>query len=208
MGSVDDEIQEQDTNMCQILFEEEEEDDKETEGKDNVKKRGNNGYDGKGNEMRNECKREETYDADMMTMEALEKLLGEAYERIMHVEKSHEEDKQRLEKALEDIKSQEELDYNGDEEVVALCEKIETMEYQNVVNLERLEEYVMKEEQWKKRERKYKENEQRLNKKHQDIKRPEEKKNRDWNAEFNEMWKKKTEEEQRKHARHRKKNGK
>ena len=53
----------------------------------------------------------------------------------------------RLENALEGVKVNDELNDEKNEEVVILCEKIDVLEYQNTVNVARLEEYAMKEDE-------------------------------------------------------------
>ena len=144
-------------------------------------------------------------------------------EQLMcHQNAKIEEVSAKLEDALEDIRLQEELDYNGDEEALGLYEKIDAMEYQNALNLARLEEHVLKEEEWMNKMRACEEKERILLSKCEELQQgiltkkvgkkvevPKKvhkpKKERDSAADFSEIWKKSCEERSRKHARHRQK---
>ena len=62
----------------------------------------------------------------------------------------------QLDEALEEIRGQEEL---SNEEVVKSHEEIDAIEYQNALNLERLQDYVTREENWMKKAREREEKE-------------------------------------------------
>ena len=62
---------------------------------------------------------------------------------------------EKIEEATEETRLQEE---SNEEEVAMLCEKIDTVEYQNVMSLERLEDYMLREDIQMKKAKEYENN--------------------------------------------------
>ena len=63
----------------------------------------------------------------------------------------------RLDEAAEDMKINDQLNDTEDEEVVFSHEKIDALECQNTLSIERLEKHARMEDEWKKRKHKDKE---------------------------------------------------
>ena len=132
---------------------------------------------------------------------------------LCHQSNQIEELHTKLDGALEKMQYNEELDYNNDEEALVLYEKIDALEYQNTLNLVRLEEFALKEEEWTKRKKEYEEKEKRLmlegkhlqekmkekreSEKEKEQNEVQQKKKKDRIEDFNERWKRSAEERSR-----------
>ena len=98
----------------------------------------------------------------------------------------------------------------SNEEVVQLHEKIDVIEYQNTLNLERLENYAIREDKQRKKVKECKDNEMRLNQRCVELNKTLEQKNKEKIStqteknevleEFNQFWQKRNKEIRRTHT--------